>query len=375
MKITILGLTITSSWGNGHATTYRSLLKALHRRGHRLVFIEKDVEWYRHNRDLHDAPWCDIVLYQDWRKQGRTLALSHARESDVVIVGSYFPDAIVATHALLEGCSTPLLFYDIDTPVTLAQLRASGHADYLDAELIPRYAAYMSFTGGPVLRELETSFGSPLAAALYCSVDPAVHRRTATRKAFRCDLSYLGTYAADRQPRLNALLQAPARALPSLHFLVAGPLYPEDIEWAPNVKRTAHVPPADHPALYSSSRFTLNITRDDMIAAGYSPSVRLFEASACGAAIISDSWPGIDTFLEPGEEILLPRSAEEVVSILTGLSDAEARRIGDRARERILSAHTADHRARELEEIVDRACTRRETSRSAQQSQPTAVLL
>jgi spore maturation protein CgeB len=373
MKIAVLGLTITSSWGNGHATTYRSLLKALHARGHQIAFIEKDVEWYRSHRDLTEAAYCEILLYEDWRIDGNVLALRHARDADVVVIGSYFPDGIVATESLLNACSTPMLFYDIDTPVTLAQLRASGCAEYLDAKLIPYYAAYMSFTGGPVLEEIESRFGSPFAAPLYCSVDPAVHRRTPSRKMFRCDLSYLGTYARDRQPKLEALLQEPARALPKKQFLVAGPLYPETVKWAPNVKRTSHVPPADHPALYSSSRFTLNITRDDMVDAGYSPSVRLFEASACAAAIISDCWPGIEAFLEPGEEILLPRTAEDIVDILTSLSDAEARTMGDRARARILSAHTANHRAREFEEIVDRAGTRREVRQEIAPRQPAAA--
>lgn len=363
MKVVVLGLTITSSWGNGHATTYRSLLKALHERGHRVVFIEKDVEWYRSHRDLAEAPYCEILLYEDWHREGKSLSLQHARDADVVVVGSYYPDAIAASAALLDAGSTPVLFYDIDTPVTLAQLRSTGRAAYLDPALIPHYAAYMSFTGGPVLQEIETRFGAPLAAPLYCSVDPAVHRRTSSRRAFRCDLSYLGTYAPDRQPKLQALLSEPARSLTKQQFLVAGPLYPESIEWASNVKRIPHVPPAEHPALYSSSRFTLNVTRDDMVAAGFSPSVRLFEASACGAAILSDSWPGIELFLDPGEEILLPRTGEDVVNILTSLSDAEARRMGDRARDRILSAHTAAHRAREFEEIVERCCARREPRR------------
>jgi len=357
MKITFLGLTITSSWGNGHATTYRSLLKALARRGHHLVFFEKDVEWYRSNRDLPRASWCDILLYRDWPRRGRSPAIAHARESDVVVVGSYFPDAIAATRELLDACATPLLYYDIDTPVTLAQLRSAGHTNYLDSADIPRYAAYLSFTGGPALRELETRFGSPLAAPLYCSVDPALHHKTAPRPEFRCDLSYLGTYAADRQPKLEVLLQHPARRLPQKQFLVAGPMYPQDISWAPNVSRIDHVSPPDHPSLYSSARFTLNLTRADMVAAGYSPSVRLFEASACGAAIISDAWPGIETFFRPGEEILLAHSTENVTDILTHLSDAEIQRIGQRARERILAAHTADHRAQEFESIAERVLT------------------
>lgn len=373
MKITFLGLTITSSWGNGHATTYRSLLKALHRRGHRLVFIEKDVEWYRNNRDLPHPGYCDVDLYRSWSRRGRALAIAQASDSDVVVIGSYFPDAIAATRELLDACSAPILFYDIDTPVTLAQLRARGRTDYLDAALIPHYAAYMSFTGGPALDELVTGFGSPLAAPLYCSVDPALHHRTSTRAEFRADLSYLGTYAADRQPKLEVLLQAPARLLPQRRFLVAGPMYPESIAWAPNVHRIQHVPPADHPVLYSSSRLTLNVTRDDMVAAGYSPSVRLFEASACGAAIVSDAWPGMDAFFQPGEEILLTSSTEQVVDILTNISEAEIRQIGERAQQRVLASHTSEQRAREFEEIVDRVLARPPARRAPSQPELAAA--
>lgn len=331
MKITFLGLTITSSWDNGHATTYRSLLQALHRRGHQVTFLEKDVESYSSHRDLHAAPWCDIILYDCWRTKGRSLALRHARESDVVVIGSCFPDAIAASHALLDICSTPIFFYDLDTPVTLARLRSCGLTDYLDGELIPFFAACMSATGGPALRELMDTYGSPLALPFYCSVDPALHRRTAPRHAFACDLAYLGACTSDRQLSLDQFLQQPARLLPASRFLVAGSQYPGTIEWAPNVNRMAHIPRADHPALYSSARFTLNITGADTITAGYLPCASLLEAAACGAAIVSDSWPGLETFFQPGEEILLPESAEEVVAILTGMSDAQARRIGRRS--------------------------------------------
>jgi spore maturation protein CgeB len=352
MKIVIYGLTITSAWGNGHATTYRSLVKALARRGHHVLFIEKDVEWYRANRDLPSADFCGVHLYEDWTGSERSL-VGHAMDADAVVVGSYFPDAIVATHALLAAGCGPILFYDIDTPITMTQLRAHGLCEYLDAALIPKYAAYLSFTGGPVLRELEEDFGSPWAVPFYCSVDPDLYRPVPVHEEFRCDLSYLGTYAKDRQPGLMSLLNGAAERLPRSSFLVAGAMYPEDVAWAQNVRRKTHVAPPEHPAFYSSSRFTFNLTRDDMKAAGYAPSVRLFEASACGTAIVSDSWPGLEHFLTPGEEVLLPADAAETVEIVRDFSDEERERIGRRARERILAEHTAEHRARELERVVE----------------------
>ena len=354
MKITFLGLTITSSWGNGHATTFRSLLKALHACGHQVVFLEKDVEWYRSHRDFKHAPYCEVLLYDSWPVGGRELARKHAADSDAVVIGSYFPDAIAATRDLLDLVDTPILFYDIDTPITLAQLRGAGRTEYLEASMIPFYSAYLSFSGGPVLRELEGRFGSSFAVPFYCSVDQDQYRRTRERREFVCDLSYLGTYASDRQPKLIDLLNTPAEALKNRKFLVAGPMYPADVTWAANVGRITHVPPKDHAAFYSSSRFTLNITRDNMVAAGYSPSVRLFEASACGAAIVSDWWIGLDSFLQPGEEVLVARNADDVAAILTGMSEQEARQLGLRARERILSAHTARHRACQFEAIMER---------------------
>jgi spore maturation protein CgeB len=351
VKIVVYGLTITSSWGNGHATTYRSLLRALARRGHRIHFVEKDVEWYRSNRDLPCPEFCTVHLYGDWSTSATSvLDLSH--DADAVVIGSYFPDATAATQALADRGLGPLLFYDIDTPITLTELRTHGRTSYLEGKHIPLYAAYLSFTGGPALRELEDRFRSPCAIALYCSVDPDLYCPIAPQQCFRCDLSYLGTYAADRQSKLLEWLNGAAAELPRSRFIVAGPQYPSGIPWQANVKRIIHLPPREHAAFYSSSRWTLNLTRADMIATGYSPSVRLFEASACGAAILSDAWTGLDDFLTPGEEILLPRDRQEIVNILRDLSAEERARYGRRARERILTEHTAAHRALQFEQAV-----------------------
>ena len=351
MKIVVYGLTITSSWGNGHATTYRSLLKALRKRGHTLHFVEQDVEWYRSNRDLPRPDFCTVHLYDDWQASAPGL-LALADDADAIVLGSYFPDAIAATAQLRERISCPILFYDIDTPVTLTGLRSEGCTPYLRAADIPIYAAYLSFTGGPVLQELETVFGAQRALPFFCSVDPDLYKPVPPRAAFTCDLGYLGTFASDRQPKLMHLLDAAAALLPERTFLVAGPQYPESIAWQPNVHRLIHIPPPDHPAFYCSGRFTLNLTRDDMVRAGYSPSVRLFEASACGAAILSDNWPGLADFLTPGEEILVATGPHEVRDILSDLPDSERLRMGRRARERILAEHTAQHRALQFEQIV-----------------------
>lgn len=357
MKIVFFGLTITSSWGNGHATTYRALLRALAARGHRIHFVEKDTEWYRSNRDFPAPEFCTVHLYDEWRANARRLRLL-ASDADAVVVGSYFPDAPALTRLLLEGGNDLVFFYDIDTPVTMSRLRRGEPMDYLDPGLIPYYSAYLSFTGGPILRELEDRFGSPHAVPFYCSVDPDHYHPVSSQDRFHCNLSYLGTYASDRQHKLDQLLNLTATILPRRRFIVAGPQYPATTSWPSNVGRIIHLSPREHPAFYSSSRFTLNLTRADMIAAGYSPSVRLFEASACGAAILSDSWAGISDFLTPGEEILLPADAYEVAQILTSTPERDRIRTGNRARQRILDHHTSVHRAIQFEEIVERSSNR-----------------
>jgi len=353
MKIVIYGLAITSSWGNGHATTYRSLCKALARRRHQIHFVEKNVEWFRDNRDMPHPEFCKVHLYADWAENERNL-IRLSKDADAIVIGSYFPDAIAATESLLAANYGPLIFYDIDTPITIAKLRAEGGASYITAEQIPQFAAYLSFTGGPVLREIEERFGSPRAVPFYCSVDPELYRPKPVEREFECAMSYLGTHAKDRQPKLMKFLNDTATLMSESRFIVAGAQYPRDTPWAENVERIIHLSPPHHPSFYCSSKFTLNLTRDEMVAAGYSPSVRLFEASACGAAIISDFWKGMEHFLTPTDEVLLPKDAYEVAQIIRTLSDADRTRIGLNARERILSEHTAAHRAIQFEQIVSR---------------------
>ena len=355
MKVVIYGLAITSSWGNGHATMYRTLCKALARRGHQIHFVEKNLEWFRDNRDLPHPDFCTVHLYADWNESARKL-IRLSKDADAIVVGSHFPDAIAAADDLRARGFGPLIFYDIDTPITLAKLRDGERTEYLTAEQVSHYAAYLSFTGGPVLRELEERFCSPYAVPFYCSVDPELHRPTAMRKDFSCALSYLGTYAEDRQAKLMRMLNDTAKALPHVKLIVAGAQYPEETAWSGNVERIIHLSPPEHPAFYCSSRFTLNLTRNEMVAAGYSPSVRLFEASACGAAVISDRWKGLEHFLAPDREILVPKDSYDVVQILMTMPDAERTRIGLNARERVLSEHTSMHRAIEFEQIVNRCC-------------------
>lgn len=352
MKIVIFGLAITSSWGNGHATTFRALCKALHTRGHRIEFFEHDTEWYAGNRDLPRPEFCDVHIFQSWNEILPEVR-RQLRDCDVAMVGSYFPDGVAAIGEMLDSPAPCKTFYDIDTPITVSQLREHRRTDYLLGEQISGFDVYFSFTGGPMLKEIENRFGSPLAVPLYCSFDPAEYRRYPVNKRFACDLSYMGTYAPDRQPKIEEFFCRVARLLPERKFILAGPQYPRRLRWPANVRHIMHLNPRWHSRFYSSSRLTLNVTRRDMVIAGWSPSVRLFEAAASGACIVSDTWPGLDAFFHPSEEILLPTCAEDVARYIAETDDTELRSIGAHAQERVLAEHTSDARARQFEAWIE----------------------
>lgn len=344
MRIVILGLSITSSWGNGHATTFRALVRELDRAGHSVLFLERDMPWYAAHRDMPEPPYGRTRLYRDLAELRREHARD-VREADAVIVGSFVPEGVAVGDWVLETARGVTAFYDIDTPVTLARLGRGEH-DYLHPRQIPDYQLYLSFTGGPTLERLQREFGSPAARALYCSFDPALYHPEPAPP--RWQLGYLGTYSADRQPRVEALLLEPARRWSEGRFAVAGAQYPSELVWPANVEHWEHLPPSRHRGFYNAQRYALNVTRDDMIAAGWAPSVRLFEAAACATPVISDRWDGIESLFTPGEEILLAERADEVLTYLRELAESRRQEIGRRARERVLAEHTAGHRAAEL---------------------------
>ncbi len=344
--LVVMGLTLSSSWGNGHATTFRALLGAYAARGHRILFLEREKPWYAAHRDMPEPRFCTLAFYDT--VAGLDAHREAIADAACVIVGSYVPDGIEVGRYVQHTARGVTAFYDIDTPITLASLD-TGDCTYLSPALIPGYDVYLSFTGGPTLERLVTRYGARAARPLYCSVDPESY--APRNVAPRYDLGYLGTYSDDRQPTLDRLLLAVARRHPAWRFAVAGPLYPGSIDWPANVERREHLPPGEHPDFYASCRFTLNVTRADMIRAGWSPSVRLFEAAACGTPIISDVWEGIDSLLAPGVEIALAERMEDVIAYLQW---PEPRRLAmaKRARSRVLAAHSAAHRAAELEQAI-----------------------
>ena len=348
LDIVILGLSITSSWGNGHASTYRALASALCNRGHSILFLERDVPWYSEHRDLSNPSYCRTQLYKTIDEL-RTRFRNEVRDADLCIVGSYVPDGSIVGGWITHTTHGVTAFYDIDTPITVAKL-AYGDTAYITPRLVREYDLYLSFTGGPILRKLEKKFGAPKARALYCSFDPKIY--FPERQEPKWDLGYMGTYSKDRQSSLKTLLIQPARQRIDLRAIVAGPMYPSEIVWPKNVERIEHVPPEAHRRFYNAQRFTLNITRPDMIKAGYSPSVRLFEAAACGTPIITDYWPGLERFFKLHTEILPALSGSGVLDYLKNISEEHRLAIGDQARNRVLREHTPEQRAIQLEGYV-----------------------
>lgn len=354
VKIVIFGLTISSSWGNGHATLWRALCRALGRRGHTVVFFERDVPYYAAHRDVECFEGGRLVLYSTW-DEAKALARRELADADVGLVTSYCPDARAATALL---CDSPAMrvFYDLDTPVTLELVRNGDNVAYLGDNGLADYDLVLSYTGGLALAELRSRLRARQVAPLYGSVDPEAHHPAAPDPELRCDLSYLGTYASDRQAALEELFVQPARQLRQARFIIGGALYPPHFPWTRNLFFLRHVEPSRHAAFFASSRLTLNVTRRAMKAMGFCPSGRLFEAAACGAAIISDTWDGLELFFTPGREILAASGSADVVAAL-GRSDEELQVIARAGRERVLAEHTADHRAAELEQLLTAAAT------------------
>lgn len=350
MKLVIFGLTISSSWGNGHATLWRGLCRALARKGHRVVFFERDVPYYAIHRDLSALPGTDLRLYSNWEEIAGD-ARRETADADAAMVTSYCPDGIAASDLVLSVPGPLSVFYDLDTPVTLERLRSGEEVPYLPVGGLGGFDLVLSYTGGRALDELRERLGARRVAPLYGSVDPETHCPADPVPAFQGDFSYLGTYAADRQEALERLFLEPARRLPDKRFVIGGAQYPVDFPWGENVFFVRHLPPADHPAFFASSPLTLNVTRAAMASMGYCPSGRLFEAAACGTAVLSDTWEGLDRFFEPGREIFTAVNPEEAIEILT-LPRGEIDRVARAARERTLAEHTAERRAAEMVDLI-----------------------
>jgi len=332
-----------------NSNTSTTAVEASSRRGHEVHFFEKDVPYYAGHRDLTEMDGGYLHLYSEWNQVWRE-ASHELRDADVGMVTSYCPDGIAASELVIDSAKFRC-FYDLDTPVTLSRLRAGQTLDYIGPRGLRDFDLVLSYTGGKALIEIESQLGARRVAPLYGSVDPEHHFPAAASDRYLADLSYLGTYAEDRQNALEKLFLEPARRMPDRRFMLGGAMYPEHFPWTENIFFVRHLPPPEHPAFFCSSQMTLNVTRQAMAEMGYCPSGRLFEAAACGVPIVSDYWAGLEDFFEPGEEILVARTSEDVIAAMD-LPETDRMRVARRGRERTLACHTADLRARELENIL-----------------------
>ncbi len=347
MRIVIFGLTVSSSWGNGHATLWRSLIRALDAEGHDVTFYERDVFYYARHRDLPELYGSSrLRLYGSWQEIAHE-ADAAIENADCAIVTSYCPDGRAASNAVLAAPRAVRVFYDLDTPITLARLDEGVDVPYLPSEGLGGFDLVLSFTGGRALHELRDRLGAKHVAPLYGSVDPERHKPCDPHPLWSAACSYLGTWSHDRQAALDALFLEPARRCRDATFVLAGSQYPEAVAGPANVIRHEHVPPPSHPAFYCSSPLTINVTRGPMAELGYCPSGRLFEAAACGVPVLSDAWEGLDTFFVLGDEILTASSTDEAIAALQR-PRSELAAIGKRARERALVEHSGTRRAAEL---------------------------
>jgi spore maturation protein CgeB len=348
LKIVMFGPSLTSSLGNGAAAMYRGLVRELNGRGHDVLYLERASNRRHARRDWPKLTFGRVEQYGSLDEL-KTRYADAVRDAEFVIVGSHISEGIEIGEWVTGSAQGATAFYDLDSRGTLANLK-KGRPTYISESLIPRYRMYLSSIGGPLLHQIETQYGSSMARPLYPSVDARLF--FPEHSELKWDLGYLGPYNAERQPPLERLFLEPARRRPEGRFIVAGSQYPRSVRWPKNVKRIHLVPGARRRAFYNSLRFTLSITPPGAVTTGFGPSPRLFEAAACGTPVITEFWPGLDTFFTPDEEILISHSADETMIYLDEISELDRRRLGYRARERVLAKHTTRHRAAELEKYA-----------------------
>ena len=358
MRLAFFGSSLVSAYWNGACTYYRGIVRALHDRGHEITFLEPDAFDRQRHRDIRDPPYARVVVYPAGDPALVRAVVDDAADADVVVKAS----GVGVHDALLEAavleCRRPgtrAVFWDVDAPATLARLEADP-ADPLRA-LVPDYDLVLTYGGGEPVIERYHALGARGCVPIPNALDPATHFPVAPDPRFAADLSALVNRLPDREARVEEFLFAAAARLPEHRFLLGGAGWEDRVSAAPNLGYLGHVPPGDHNVFNCSPLAVLNVTRDSMVENGFSPATRVFEAAGAGACLISDTWPGLDELLTPGEEVIACASGAEVADALAALEPGDARRIGARARERILAEHTYDRRARQVEDVLspDRA--------------------
>ncbi|HEV2757560.1 MAG TPA: glycosyltransferase [Actinomycetota bacterium] len=353
MKIAFFGSSLVSAYWNGACTYYRGIVRALAERGHEVTFYEPDILDRQAHRDIPDPEWATVVVYAAESEDDVAATVERAAGADLIVKASgvgAFDDVLERATLDVAGNVSLCAFWDVDAPATLA--RMEGDADDALRKLVPSYDLVLTYGGGdPVVRRYE-ALGARACVPIYNALDPSTHFPAAPDPRFRADLSFLGNRLPDREARVEEFFFRAVEMTPGRSFLLGGAGW-DDRVGAPNLTYRGHVSPQDHNTFNCSATAVLNVSRESMAANGFSPATRVFEAAGAGACLITDFWEGIETFLEPGAEVLVARDGAEVAAALESLTPERARSIGDAARDRILAEHTYAHRAAELEALLD----------------------
>ena len=324
-------------------------MRALADRGHEVVFLEPDAYERQQHRDIDDPPWAEVVVWRPSAARARELVRSVC-DFDLVVKASgvgVLDEELEHAVAALDG---PIrIFWDVDAPATLTRLELDP-SDPLTT-LVPRFDLVLTYGGGDPVVARYRRLGAADCVPVYNAVDPETHHPAEPDERFAADLVFLGNRLPDRERRVEEFFLAAAADAPERSFLLGGSGW-EEKPLPPNVHLLGHVGTSEHNALNCTPLSVLNVTRDSMVANGWSPATRVFEAAGAGACLITDEWPGIELFLEPGTEVLVARNGAEVARHVDGLEPERARAIGAAARERVLRDHTYAQRAEQLEALL-----------------------
>lgn len=351
-RIAFFGSSLVSAYWNGAATYYRGLLKALSRLGYDVVFYEPDAYERQQHRDMPDPPWARVVVYPA-EEAAVHACLDEARFADVVVKASgvgVFDELLEEAVAGLRAPGRSTVYWDVDAPATLDRMQRNP-TDPL-RPLVPKYDLVLTYGGGEPVVEAYRAFGARRCIPIYNALDPETHHPVSSDGRFDGDLGFLGNRLPDREARVEEFFLRPAAEYPKKRFVLGGSGW-HDKPLASSVSYVGHVYTRDHNAFNCTPLAVLNISRESMARYGFSPATRVFEAAGAGACLISDAWEGLDLFLEPGREVLPARDGAEVLEHLQALTPRRARVIGEAARRRVLSAHTYEHRARQVDELLN----------------------
>lgn len=358
LQIAFFGSSLVSAYWNGAATYYRGLIRALHERGHWVRFFEPDAYGRQQHRDMENPPWAEVVVYGAEGMAGVERALASAQDADVIVKASgigVFDEYLEAAVPELAGPDTLCVYWDVDAPATLDRMHLNP-SDPFHGQ-VPRYDLVLTYGGGNPVVEGYRACGARQCVPIYNALDPATHHSAAPDSRFEADLGFLGNRLPDREARIELFFLGAAERLPGKRFLLGGSGW-EDKPMPGNVHYCGHVYTRDHNAFNSTPTTVLNISRESMARYGYSPATRVFEAAGAGACLITDSWKGIEDFLEPGREVLVATDGVQVAEHLAELNPQRARVIGASARKRVLQAHTYAHRAAQLEAVLEGCLSR-----------------